>query len=76
MPDESGDAKVTIARGKTYPVRALLHEHGFRWNGTVWVKDPALDEADRFIVVKSIRRAGHADVVEVRNVQRKWLDLC
>jgi hypothetical protein len=72
MPDTP--EMVTIARGKTYPIRETLHSHGFTWDGDQkwWVKSPALDEADRFALTKEIRRLGFGGEVEVKNIRREW----
>jgi hypothetical protein len=68
---------VTIARGpKTYQARSFLGLAGFRWNPKKkwWVCDPALHDADRFALVKTLRQQDLADGVEVKSIERRWLD--
>lgn len=66
--------QVTIVRGKTFGVRDLLKREQFQWSPekSWWHKSPALDEADRFSLVKEIRRLGVADEVEVKNIRSEW----
>lgn len=48
----------------------ILKDNGFEWNGTEWIKFPALDESDRFQLVKQLRRADCADKFQLRNKER------
>lgn len=70
---------VTVARGKTYPIRDLLRSYDFVWHSEdkTWRRDPPLNADELEAIRRSIRRTSvdnfDASTVEVRNIRKNFL---
>ena len=71
--------RVTVCRGKTYPLRAILNEFGFRWDGKakLWIHDPPIDQPTRELLMTAFRRCDDEELdlqsIEVRDIREEWL---